>query len=406
MADSSFDVVVVGAGPAGLLASETLAQQGIKVAVIERDQNPGKDKPCGGFLTTQGMTEGKIPVEIAERTTNGVSITMPGFPIRHIDYPHAIGIQLTRKELGRYLSQRAETAGATLLLQHQVIGCKRDNSTWHITLKGKVKDLQTSLLIGADGVNSTVARETGLRTRFNRDELGITIQAQIALPEEVISNRFGNRMEFYYGREFCPYGYLWIFPKHSSVYVGVGSLLSVVTNRLELYLNRFIETHSMGKEKLAEGTIQLIERALVPLTYQRKSAADGVLLVGDAAGHCSAITGEGLHYSIAAGRIAGEIAVNAVKKGSFGYQFLRRYEQRWNRAFGSDLKWGLRLRNYFYRGMVSQSVSSGISSNRRFLLLAADLITGVRPYRDTIIRALPYYLWNRIKMAFRPKSQN
>jgi len=406
MVDSSFDVVVVGAGPAGLIAAETIAQQEIKVAVIERDQKPGKDKPCGGFLTTQGVKEGHIPLELAERTTNGVSIVMPGFPIYHVDYPHSIGIQLTREELGRYLSERAETAGAKLFLQHQVIGCKRDDSRWHMTLKGTVKDLYASLLIGADGVTSTVARETGLRTRFHRDELGITVQAQIALPEEVISDRFSNRMEVYYGREFCPYGYLWIFPKRSSVYVGVGSLLSAVTTRLEPYLNRFIETHSTGKEKLAGGTIQLIERALVPLTYQRRSAADGLLLVGDAAGHCSAITGEGLHYSIAAGRIAGEVVVNAVKGGNLGYRYLRRYEQLWNQAFGSDLKWGLRLRNYFYRGIASQSVSSGISSNKHFLRLASDLIAGVRPYRDTIVRALPFYLWNRIKTAVSSRLQN
>ena len=406
MADSSFDVVVVGAGPAGLITAETLAHQGINVAVIERDQTPGKDKPCGGFLTTQGMKEGNIPLELAERTTKGVSIIMPGFPPYHVDYPHSIGIQLTREKLGRYLSQRAETAGAKLFLQHQVISCKHDDSRWHMTLQGTVKDLRASLVIGADGVTSTVARETGLRTRFHRDELGITVQAHIALPEEVISHRFGNRMELYYGREFCPYGYLWIFPKSSSVYVGVGSLLSAVTTRLESYLNRFIETHSMGKAKLAGGTMQIIERALVPLTYQRQSAADGVLLVGDAAGHCSAITGEGLHYSIAAGRIAGEVAGNAVKGGHLEYRYLRRYEQRWHHVFGSDLKWGLHLRNYFYRGMASQSVSSGISSNRRFLRLAADLIAGVRPYRDTIVRALPYYLWNRIKTTISPKSRN
>ena len=406
MVESSFDVVIVGAGPAGLITAETIAQQGIEVAVIERDLHPGKDKPCGGFLTTQGMREGNIPLQLAERTTNGVSIVVPGSSIYHVDYPHLIGIQLTREELGRFLSERAETAGAKLFLQHEVIDCKRDDSKWHMTLKGAVKDLYASLLIGADGVNSTVARETGLRTRFRRDELGITVQAQIALPEEVISDRFSNRMELYYGREFCPYGYLWIFPKRSSVYVGVGSLLSAVSTRLEPYLTTFIETHSTGKAKLTGGTIQLIERALVPLTYQRQSTADGVLLVGDAAGHCSAITGEGLHYSIAAGRIAGEVAGNAVKRGHLEYRYLRRYEQRWNQVFGSDLKWGLRLRNYFYRGMASQSVSSGISSNRRFLRLAADLIAGVRPYRDTIVRALPYYLWNRIKTAVSPKSQN
>jgi len=169
---------------------------------------------------------------------------------------------------------------------------------------------------------------------------------------------------------------------------------------MQRYLTTFIEAHPRGKEQLAGGKIQLMERALVPLTYERQSVNDGVLLVGDAAGHCSAITGEGIHYAIFGGIIAGDVVGKAIRKGDVSAWVLRRYENQWNNAFGSDLKWGLRLRNFFFQGMASQNVSSGMASNQRFLQLAADLIVGIRPYRSTIMRALPHYLWQRLKSIF------
>lgn len=397
MVKSRYDAVIVGAGPAGLLASEIIAKKGYTVAVIEKDQIPGKTKPCGGFLTAEGVTEAKIPVELAERITTGISLSLPGQPMHHIDYPQPVGVQITREALGRFLCKRAQNSGAQIFLQHQMINCLHEDSRWRLILRGKTKELQSSILIGADGVNSTVARETNFRQRFNRDQLGITVQAHIALSEAKISKRFGTRMELYYGREICPYGYLWIFPKRDSVYVGVGSFLNAVHDRLEPYLQHFITDHPIGKRQLAGGTIQRMERALVPLTYEKRSVADGVLLVGDAAGHCSAITGEGIHYAFKAGKIAGEISTQALDKGDTSAHYLQKYEKQWIHAFGSDLKWGLRLRNMFYRGMASKNVSSGIASNSRFLQLAADLIVGVRPYRNTILRALPHYIWQRLK---------
>jgi digeranylgeranylglycerophospholipid reductase len=397
MVDSTYDAVIVGAGPAGLLASETLAKYGKNVAVLEKDRVPGKDKPCGGFLTIKGVEDGRIPPSLAERIIDGVTISIPGQPARHVDYPHPVGLQLTREALGRHLCQRATNTGARVFLEHQVIHCIRENPNWRIILRGRTKELKASLLIGADGVNSTVARAAGIRTRFRKDQLGIAVQAQIILPEEEISKRFGHRMELYYGSQVCPYGYLWVFPKRDSVYVGVGSLLSMLNDRLERYLHNFIENHPIGKHQLAGGILRLLERALVPLTYEPRSVANGVLLVGDAAGHCSAITGEGIHYALAAGRLAGEIAVKALDKDDTRARFLKLYENQWKQLFGADLKWGLRLRNFFYQGMASQNVSSGITSNKRFLQLAADLIVGIRPYRDTILCALPYYLWQRIK---------
>jgi digeranylgeranylglycerophospholipid reductase len=398
-----YDAIVVGAGPAGLVAAEELALHGFRVAVLEKDQFPGKLKSCGGFLTVKGMREGRIPQSLGERTTTGITLHMPHQPASSVDYPNPVGIQLTRDALGAFLCERAEKANAEIHRSHRVIACRRSAYLWRVEVKGQNPTFEGTLLIGADGVSSTVARSGGFRVRFARDQLGVTAQAQIAMSPDTIDRRFGERMELYYGRDVVPYGYAWIFPKRSCVYVGVGSLLSTVSaGALESCLTTFIHRHRIARTKLAGGRIRFVERALVPLTYQRGSYGDGILLAGDAAGHCSAITGEGIHYALSAGRIAGRVGADALRRNDVTARQLRSYEGRWRREFGGDLKWGLRLRNLLYSGVSAQSVSTGIAADARFLKLAADLIVGLRPYRDTIIRALPFYVWRRITRRAKP----
>lgn len=401
-----FDVVVVGAGPAGLIAAEELAKRDVRVAVLERDRIPGKDKSCGGFLAAKGMVDGGIPLSLAERITSGVTINLPGQAPSSVDYDNPIGIQLTREALGTFLCRRARKNGVEVYVNHEVTECTQDNGCWQITVRNTPYKLQALLLIAADGVSSTVARLTGLRRRFTRTQLGITIQARIDLSPAVITERFGERMEFYYGSDVCPFGYAWIFPKHDCLYVGIGSLLSATTTSLDSNLTYFIQRHPVASAQLKGGRVSLIERALVPLTFQNGSYSEAVVLVGDAAGHCSAITGEGLHYSIAAGHIAGRVGADSIAQNNVSAKRLRSYERLWQREIGSDLKWGVRLRNLFFRGSQTESIGSGISLDSRFLKLAADLIVGARPYRDTVLQAAPLFLWQRIRGLGRGKGSN
>ena len=389
-----FDAIVVGAGPAGLLASEELARRGFSVAVLERESVLGR-KSCGGFLTLGGMREGGVPLSLGERVIREVALVLPGGRVCTVDYPHPVGIQLRREDLGVYLGRRASDAGAQIFLSHRVVGCRRGEGGWFAEVEG-YEAFWGRLLIGADGVSSTVARLTGLRRRFSPDQLGVTVQAQVELSPEVIDERFDGRMEVYYGRDVCPFGYAWIFPKRDCLYVGLGSLLQAAKGSLRPYLEYFMQRHPVASSRVEGGRVRLVEGALVPLTYQLGSFGEGVLLAGDAAGHCSAITGEGIHYSMVAGRIAGRVGAEALERGDVSARRLSRYERMWRRAFGGDLRLGVWLRDLFYEGTRTGGVGEGMAGDPGFLRLAVDLIVGLRPYRYTLMRALPRYAWHRL----------
>jgi len=394
LAARRFDVVVVGAGPAGLLASEELARRGFSVAVLERESVLGR-KSCGGFLTLGGVREGGVPLSLGERIIRGATLVLAGGKVCTVDYPHPVGIQLRREDLGSYLGRRVQDEGVQVFLSHRVVGCRRGEGGWVVEVGGGGV-FRGRLLVGADGVSSTVARLTGLRRRFSPSQLGVTVQAQVDLPPEVIDERFDGRMEIYYGRDVCPFGYAWIFPKRDCLYVGLGSLLQAAEGSLRPYLDYFMRRHPVASARLEGGRVRFVEGGLVPLTYYLGSFGDGVLLAGDAAGHCSAITGEGIHYSMAAGRIAGQIAAEALERGNVSARRLSRYERRWRRAFGGDLRLGVWLRDLFYRGMHTEGVGEGMAGDQGFLRLAVDLIVGLRPYMHTLVRALPRYVWHRL----------
>jgi digeranylgeranylglycerophospholipid reductase len=401
-----FQVTVVGAGPAGLVSAEILARNGIDVKVIDRDINPGEKKPCGGMLRIASADLLGIPWRLASRKIKGMRVILPNHEVCEVDYGRVISLNIDRRVLGQYLIDRVRKAGGCVdtgtnvvdLTENFGVNRSKQYELRCKTIGGEKSRLRTDLLLATDGTNSLVAKKTGVHDPFKPDQIGQCVQYQIEINNNVIEKRIGDRNEVYYGRDVSPFGYAWIFPKDNLVTVGVGALLSTVKTNLRKYLDYFVGRHSVARKKLEGGKIVEFETALCPLSGLISPTYDNNLVVaGDAAGHCSAISGEGMYYSMVAGKLAGEVCSQAIKVGDLSAKYLRRYEVVWRRAIGSDLRWGKWLQRIALRsGLLNGSFQKKKSSTNGLGKSVIDILAGIRPYRRSLVKAIPEFFMSKI----------
>jgi digeranylgeranylglycerophospholipid reductase len=263
---------------------------------------------------------------------------------------------------------------------------------------GRTQRVGAGLLVAADGTSSIVVKKTRTHRAFKPDQLGQCVQYQMELDNNLIDRRIGDRNEMYYGHDVSPFGYAWIFPKDNQVTVGVGSLLSAVKVNLRNYLDYLVRKHPVASRKLSEAKILKFETALCPLSgVISPTYGNNLIVVGDAAGHCSPISGEGIYYSMVAGGIAGEVASQGIKDEDLSVGYLKRYEHQWRAKFGSDLRWGKWFEGIANRGrFMSRTFKKETPVKDSLSRKITDILGGIRPYRDTLVRALPEFLIGKI----------
>jgi digeranylgeranylglycerophospholipid reductase len=396
---------VVGAGPAGLISAEILAREGIDVVVFEKDSNPGEIKPCGGMLRIGAIERFRIPWRLASRKIKGMRVIMPDHKVEEVDYSHVISLNIDRGVLGRHLVGRVRELGGIVKTGTRIVDARlvTDKETRNYELvcvakDGKTSRVRTELLIAADGVNSLIVKKTGVHKYFNSHKLGLCLQYQIKLENSLIEQRIGDRNEVYYGRDVSPFGYAWIAPKDNLVTVGVGALLSAVKGSLKNYLNYFVKKHPIASRKLEGGRILKTETALCPLSgLISPTYDDNLIIAGDAAGHCSPVSGEGIYYSMVAGEIAAQVAAEAIRANNLSSSYLGKYQRLWRKAIGSDLRWGKLLqgianRRGFMSGTFKKETPLRTSLNRKI----TDILAGVCPYKQTLIKAIPEFALTRV----------
>jgi digeranylgeranylglycerophospholipid reductase len=387
-----WNVIVVGGGPAGLICSEKLASHGLNVLVLDDRAEPNMDKPCGGMLTERALREFALDDSILEREIWGVRIAYrEGEPFT-IDYDERVGGNVNRSKLGKYLAQRAISAGAEVRSKERVKELKvREN---YVELSAS-ETLQTKMVVGADGANSLIKKL--LNPTVDGSSLGLCVQYLMSMSPELIDERFGRRNEFYYGGDVSPFGYAWIFPKRDCIAVGVGALLSKVKENLKTYLENFVNKHPIASKKLEGTKVIRFDAALVPLSgLTSKIYSDRIVLLGDAAGTVSPITGEGMYYSMKSGEIAAEVINNAFQKSSYSENVLSVYQKKLKKQIGSELKWGVWLQNYFLKGQSSKE-GGRIMSDKGMHKLVGDLLLGRKSYSRILFQAAPYWIKSKIK---------
>lgn len=328
---SRCDALVVGAGPAGLMFSRQVAEKGFRVLVVEKEGRLGV-KPCGEGISSRVLETAGIPRSEASRfvaqeirrarivAPNGKEFVIGGGG-------KVMGYTIDKPGFLRVMAEYAADAGAGFVLRERVRDILRVEEGFRVVTPRR--EIRTSLLVGADGYLSVVSRRLGFEKRGDR-KLIPSVQYLMAGVE--LEDR--EATYFYLGREVAPLGYAWIFPKDGGL-ANVG--LGVQGAPPLLYLNKFVRSH---KKKFARASPIEFGGAAVTISGSlRKVVGDNVMLIGEAAGHVIPLTGGGIHTSIAAGKIAGEVAAAALEQEDLSAAFLKRYRDEY------DAYWGRRIRD-------------------------------------------------------------
>ena len=336
-----FDCIVVGGGPAGLIASKEIAQAGRSVCVIEDHQEIGYPVKCSGLFSIQGLKELGVkpdPSFVMSTIKGGRFYSPSGSELlAYSDTKRAHVVE--RKLFDKHLAREAIRVGVKIKLRTKVKGIKTGNSISVATEGFEGADvLKTNLLIGADGIGSNVARWSGITTPKK-----VVSCAQIEVEDADVE---GDIAELYFTNEYAPNFYGWIMPKGDVYEVGVGSRGSKHTP-LEL-LKKFISKHPIISKKIKSESMLEVNIGGIPLGYPEETVGTGIMLVGDAASQVKSSTGGGVITGGIAARIAGRAAVRAMEEKDFSKDFLKReYEDKWMMELGSELQVHSALREMF-----------------------------------------------------------
>ncbi len=345
-------VAVVGSGPAGSSAAETLAKAGIETYLFERKLDNAK--PCGGAIPLCMVGEFDLPPEIIDRQVRKMKMISPSnreVDINLIKEEEYIGM-CRREVLDGFLRNRAAKLGANLInaTVHKVDipGNNTDPYTIHYVdhseggAQGVTKTLKVDLIIGADGANSRIAKEMDAGD-YN---YAIAFQERIRLPQDKMAY-YNELAEMYVGNDVSTDFYAWVFPKYDHVAVGTGTMQ---VNKMKIkQLQAGIRARAA--KRLEGGKIIKVEAHPIPEHPRPRRVVGRIALVGDAAGYVTKSSGEGIYFAAKSGRMCAETIVELSRNGARipSEDDLKVYLKRWDKQYGMTYLVLDVLQRIFYR---------------------------------------------------------
>ena len=328
---TSYDVVVVGGGPAGSMAAWETAKGGASVCLLEKDRDIGYPVRCGEAVS-EGIKQ-FVDIKgswIAEKITGAIFIAPNSISV-DLDFPSEIGYILNRRIFDYDLSRYAAEAGAEVYTKAYVKGIHKNNGSISSVIldhMGEEKEIKTNIIIGADGLTSRVGRCAGIRTQVRMKDMESAVQYSVS---NIDVER--NKMVFYVGKKYAPGGYLWVFPKgnrFANVGIGISGKYSKIKSA-KTYLDEFM------KNKYPEAAIHTTMCGGVPVPKpMRKPITNGLMLVGDAAHQINPMTGGGIISGMKAGMLSGRVAADSIKNSNYSMEFLKKYPKIMFKDFGKN----------------------------------------------------------------------
>lgn len=338
-----YDVIVVGGRLAGSTSSLFASKGGLDVLMIEKRQEIGTPVQCAEATTyeTFNILEMEPSKNYLCTKIEGVDFYAPNgkhFRVKGNNmYGFMEGYVLERKIFDKQLAIQSAKAGTDIMVKTTVKDLIRnDGNICGVVVNhlGKTYDIKADIVIAADGIESNIAKMAGLKTVTKTKNI-----ASCAQYEMVGVDINPNYLQIHHGQNIAPGGYLWIFPKGNGIAnIGLGV---VNTKETAIYhLNRYIKDLDATPVELNVGGVPLSG----PID---KTFSSGLMVVGDAAGQVDPMNGAGIQNAVTCGRIAGEVAVEAIEREDTSSNYLKKYEDLWKLTIGNTLKTSLKYQKIF-----------------------------------------------------------
>ena len=310
----NYDVVVVGAGPAGSTAAYECAKNGLKVLMFEEDPVVGVPVQCGEGLSCFALQHLNIKPE-NEFVAEDIKTLKVIFANGNWMEIHDGGYELNRDKFDQFLVKRAVDVGCELMTSAKVVDFNLDKKIVKVIKNKKTFFVKGKIIVGADGTKSNIAQWSGLVVKEKWRECLIRAYELTMKGVEV------DGFDMYFNSDIAPGGYLWIFKKGKSIAnVGIATTATDSVNRLD----RFI------KLKEINGTVLHKTAGAIPYKGPlEKTYTNGVLIAGDAGGYTNPVFLGGISTAMQTGRLAGEIASESISVGDTSAEFLSKFEKCW-----------------------------------------------------------------------------
>lgn len=337
-----FDIVIVGAGPAGSSAAYEAAKNGVSVAILEKEKSVAETVRTSGVTWIEDIKNFGIPKDCYNPIKN-YSFCSPRKTVTISDDIAKAAVLDVRKTY-RYLATQAQENGARLFVNTNVTDVITNEQKKPTGIIAKSTDneikFNAKIVIDCSGFQSVVAKLLGKVEQWQRFGAG----AEYEVSAEKVDD---DTWWLMVGQIYSPAGYAWIFPVGGNIVrigVGIGKPESDVdpTERL----NELISNKEGPIKNLGEITKLEFHYGLIPNDgLSRKTVYDNLILVGDSAGQANPLVLEGIRYAIRFGRVAGIVASNAIKNNDTSENALKPYETNWKKAIESKINSASKVQN-------------------------------------------------------------
>ncbi len=386
---NKFDVVIVGAGPAGCSAAIRLADSGLKIALLDKASFP-RDKTCGDALSVDVVNQLAMLSEDLAKDFEKLAEKMPSYGVqifspnhKHVDIPFihngkkSCGFICERMNFDNFLFKHVKQYSNISIYEDCTVTSVENNSS-NVLIKTNKENFSAEIIIACDGAHSIVAKNlSDINVEKKHYSAGLRVYY-----EGVKSFHEENFIELHFFKDILP-GYLWIFPlPDNKANVGIGMLSSAVSKKkvnLKTTLQDLIKTHPNLIERFKDARpLETIKGYGLPLgSKKRNISGERFLLTGDAAALIDPFSGEGIANAIRSGRVAAEHVMNCFKENNFSAAYNKAYDKEIYHRMWNEFKVSTTLQKITNYPRLFNFVINRINNSKRLQNFLVEALANI-----------------------------